>query len=341
MWNVKDPQTKGSTMNIFKMFFTILFDQRAEEPGAGAGAGEGAAGAGDGGAGQGEAPAEGGQGAAPGAEGGQEGAGQGDGGEGAAPVYGKYKTPDELWKAHQDLTNKTSQTEANAARLRKTLESSGIKVVQGEDGQMMLVPVENKPERKKKFSDEQKKKMALYFGDDPEKGVESAGGFLQLLQPFIEDLLEDQFYNREQEFNQRNTQVSKFRQEQQDAQGDMLHMFPSLKYGTDENPNAEFNQAFYDRATEIYKAQYSKDPRGELLAAIKAARELGITSNAIKQAQAQGVKLGQAGKKILGPVGGGQGKAGGSGKVLTKAEYMALSPDKREEHDRAALQVQK
>lgn len=339
---------------ILKMFYTILIDQRAEGEGAGAGAG-----AGDGGAGGGSAPAKGGQGGAPGAgEGGQggdggEGAGEGSGagegqggegeggqGQGDAPKYGKYKTPDELWKAHQDLTVKTTQTQQNADKLRKTLDSAGIKVAQDAQGNLILVPAEGgKKERTKKFSDDQKKKLALYFGDDPEKGNESASGFLGLMQSFFEDMLEDQFSSREEAFNQRNSQVSQFRQTQESANTRMLRMFPQLKYGSEENPNAEFNEAFYNRATEIWQQTYPRDPRGELLAALDAADELGIVANAIKQAKQEGVKFGQQGKKILGPVGGGQGKGGGSGKQLSKAEYMALTPEKRDEYDRAQLQV--
>lgn len=330
-------------MNLIKKLLFILIDQRAENEGAGAAGGEGAAGGQGGEGGQGGAPENNGQGKAPAGEAG----GQGDEGEAgnegeAAPQFGKYKTAEELFAAHTNLTQKASQTEANAAKLRKTLESAGIKIATDNEGNMMLVPAEEKKERARKFTDEQKKKLALYFGDDPEKGVESAGGFLSLIQPFIEDLLEDQFSTREQAFNQRNSQVTQFRQTQQSAQSRMLKMFPSLDMGNDKSPNPEFNEAFYDRATEIYKAQYSKDPRGELLAAIDAADELGIASHAIVKAKQEGFKQGQQGKKILGPAGGGQGKGGsGGGKTLSKAEYMALSPEKREEHDRAALQLTK
>lgn len=337
---------------LFKMLLSILIDQRAEGEGAGA-AGAGAAG-GDGSGGQGKAP-QGGQGGAPGAEGDQGGEGN-EGGEGAEggeegaaggqgaaakPQYGKYKTPEELWQAHQDLSSKTSQTEANAAKLRKTLEASGIKIATDAQGNMMLVPVEEKKERQKKFTDEQKKKLALYFGDDPEKGVESATGFLGLIQNFFEDMLEDQFYQREEASNQRNSQVSQFRKDQSTSQAKMLKRYPELNFGNGDEPLETFNQAFYDRATEIYKEFYSRDPRGELLAAVDADLELGITENRGKQIKQEGFKQGQSGKKVLGPAGGGQGKTGGSGKTLSKTEYMALTPEKRDEYDRTQLQLSK
>jgi hypothetical protein len=330
-------------MNKLMWFLkTILLDQCAENEGAGAGAGDGS-GAGDGGDGQGGAP-ENGQGGAPGA-GDDQDAGDGNGagaGQGSQqPVFGKYKTAEELWQAHQDLTKKTSQTELNTAKLRKTLESAGIKIGQDDDGNTILIPVENKKERTKKFSDEQKKKLGMYFGDDPEKGVESAQGFLSLMQPFIEDLLEDQFYTREKAYNQRNSQVSQFRKTQDSSNNRMLKMFPQLVLGSDDRPNEQFNESFYNRATEIWKntPEYMKDARGELLAALDAADELGIVANVIKQAKQEGVKFGQQNKKVLVPAGGGQGKVSQNGKAVSKAEYLAMTPDQRDAHDRAQLQV--
>lgn len=343
---------------LFKLLFTILIDQRAEEQG-GAGAGSG----GEGGAGgQGDAPGKAGQGkeAPAGGEGGQgedgqdageQGAGgqggqggqggEGNQGDGGQPKYGKYKTPEELFQAHQELMAKTSKTEGNTAKLRKTLEAAGIKIGQDEQGNVILLPAgEGKKERVKKFNDDHKKKLGLYFGDDPEKGVESANGFLSLMQNYFEDLLEDQFSTREEQYNQRNSQKTRFIQTQQTSNARMMKMFPQLSIETKGKEGSVFNESFYDRATEIWQESYATDPRGELLAALDAADELGIVPQMIKQAKAEGVKVGQAGKKLLGSADGGQGKGGG-GKVITKAEYLALSGDKREEYDRQQLQLQK
>jgi uncharacterized membrane protein YebE (DUF533 family) len=120
----------------------------------------------------------------------------------------------------------------------------------------------------------------------------------------------------------------------------MLSYFPQLqaKFDSAGKPtNPDFNQTFYDRATEIWQEKYSSDPRGELLAALTAAKELNILPQLINQARADGVKAGKENKKILSPVQGSGQKAAVNYSGITKEEYFKLSPEERIKADEALI----
>ena len=296
-------------------------------------------------AGKGSAPAggaggaggqgEGGNGASGDGAGGGDGAGAGDGSGGPAaniaPKYGKYgNDPDAVWKAHQDLINKTGQTERNFSGLRKSLEGMGFKAEHDpETGEFRFVEI-NKPApqvKKKRFTDAHK---ALF--DEPVLSAIEAR-----VQDVVEELIEKSFTDYEKKGTERQTTV----QQKIAAGNKLVKLFPQLAVSTDEKPNTAFNQEFYDRATEIWKDNkaYFENPNGELYAAMEAAIELGISPQAIGAAKKEGFKQGTEQKKILGPVdGAGQGKELKPGE-LSKEAYLALTPEQKKEYDKKTLKL--
>lgn len=309
----------------------LLFDQRGEGEGEGQGEGAGE------GEGQGGAPAEGGEGGTPGA-----------GGEGTPEpdpivtefgeipqdpkqfaeylknnVYSKYsKTKTDF----DNLRNKSGLTEKNLALTRKALEGSGIRAVQDETGQIRLEVINTKPtERQRKFQDTHK---SLF--DKP---------VLEALEYFFEDKFEDLFETKTKTYREQMQQRRIQSQLFDEATDLMFSHFPQLdgKWGKDgKATNADFDQAFHDKVFEVWESEYNNDPRGQLLAALKVARELNIIPQAVKKAESAGFKKGQEAKKVLGPVGGtkaGTPKAG----QLSEKEYFDLSPEARKEYDAKQL----
>jgi len=308
----------------WKLLWSIILDQRGEEPGLGAPA------SGKPGAGEPPVPIE------PGA--GEPGAG---GEPPVPPKFGEFgddpneaagKLFEALNKTKGDFDNfktKSGLTERNLGTLRKTLEASGIRAVEDENGQIRL-EVATKEPRKSRFTDEHAK-----MWDKP---------VLESVRLLIQDLFDEQYEGRERMSQEQKQKMQQFMSEKQEVEELMTSYFPQLegqfKDGKATNPN--FNKAFYDRATEIWETDYRKNPLKQLSAALRAAKELNIIPQMIEAAKKEGVKIGKDGKKILGPVGGGGAPAGGGGfRKLSKEEYLAKSPEEKLAYDQANLNQKK
>ena len=306
----------------------LLFDQRGE------GEAEGQEGAAEG-DGQSEAPGDAGQGNAPGAE------GEGDPEPdpiitefGEIPqdpkqfqeylknnVYSKYS---KVKGDFDNLRNKSGLTERNLSALRKTAEANGLQIVQDANSPTGYRLEVNKPqtERQRKFQDAHK---ALF---EPK--------VLEAIDYFLEDRFSDLLDTREKTYREK-AQAIRLQNQLFDESSDLMFShFPQLdgkwdKSGKTTNP--DFDQAFHDRVFEVYESEYKNDPRGQLLAALRVAKELNVIPQAIKKAEGEGFKKGQEGKKILGPAG---GKSAGkpTGKKLSEAEYLKLLPDDRLKYDK-------
>lgn len=304
----------------------LLFDQRGEnDPAAGAGDGSGA---GDGQGDQG--------GAESGAQGGDSGAGpatgitEGDAGasqEGVVtPKFGEFgDDPIKLFQGYQGLKSKTTATERNLATLRKNLENVGLKI--GEDGTIQLGEKDGSAPKTKRFTADHAKLF-----DAP---------VLQAMQGLIEDLFED----RLGKYEQKNTMKQQYMTMKETSNSKMTGMFPQLLKEVDGEVNPQFNQAFYDRATEIWSTTpgYKSHPSGELYSTMEAAIEMGISPIAIAKAKAAGYKAGVNTKKVLGPTSGvGAGAQGATGfKRLSVAEFRLLTPDKKEEYQQQLIKQSK
>ena len=325
---------------MFKMILKFLFDLRAETPGSGAGA--------PGQAGQGGAPAgEGAAGGEGGAGDGGEGKPGGQGGEGtgavekvvatpgAKPKYGKFgdaPTVDQIWQEHQTLIGKTTQTERQAASLRKSLEAVGFRAVDDGSGNFRFEEIKApaKTERAKRFNDQHK---ALF--DEP---------VLTAIQNLVEDMFEDRIEKSFSDYEGKGQQRQQMIQQKIASGQKLIKLFPALQLkGEDGQPNAAFDETFYNRATEIWQGSpdYLKNPSGELFAAMEAAVELGIAPAAIAKAKADGFVAGTGAKKVLGPVTGGQQGAKGAKGELSQTDYLKLSPDEREKYDKEKLGINK
>lgn len=269
---------------------------------------------------------------------------KGDPGQGGAapatPKYGEFgdaPSVDQLYQAltgrnkeFETLRGKVGATEKNLSMLRKTLEGSGIRAVAGEDGNLRLEVAEKEPtKRQSKFTDAHK-------GLFDEKVLEA-------IKYLVEDHFETSYDARQRTTREEQTKMRQFVTTKQEANDLMMAYFPMLEPKFDvtgKATNAEFNQAFYDRATELWEEKYKQDPRGELLAALQVARELNIIPTALSAAKKEGVELGKKEKKILGPVTPSGSGPGGKGK-MSRDEYLKLSPEKREEYDKTNLENKK
>ena len=304
---------------MWKWFKLLFLDQRGIEGDAGAGDASVVSGdEGDGGLGGGDAGA------------GDSGAGEA-GQAGEAPVTPKFgefgDDPNEaagkLFEAFNrqkgDFENfKTKQglTERNLASVRKALEGSGIRYNE-ETGQ--VEPIKQQ-ERKVRFTDQHK---SLF-----DQKV------LEAMQMLIDDRFDEQYEGREKMSSEKRQQMQRFMSEKSEVEGLMMDTFPQLDQ---KDPN--FNKAFYDRATHIWQEQFGGNPLKQLSAALKAAKELNIWGQPVAKAKAEGVKLGKQDKRILGLVGGiGAPAGGGTQRVLSKDEVLALPEDKRETYDKWRLE---
>jgi len=295
---------------IWKLLWILVCDQRGEDPPAGD------PGAGDPGAGDpGEIdPATGlpGKGVEP-------PVGEPKFGEfGDDPSEAAGKLFEAFTKQKGDFENfktKSGLTERNLGTLRQTLEASGIRAVQDENGQIRL-EVAKPADRKVRFTDEHGKLF-----DKP---------VLEAMRLLMQDIAEEHYEGRERTTQEKREQMQKFMSEKAEVEELMMGYFPQLD---SKDPN--FNQAFFDRATEIWEQQYGKNLLKQLSAALRAAQELKIVPQMIAAAKKEGVKIGKDGKKILGPVGGGGGPAGGGAmRKLSKEEYLALkTDDERRKYD--------
>lgn len=310
-------------MNLLKLLLAILRCQTGDVESGAEGAGQGAEGAAEG--------------AQEGAEGGDAGASQQEGqeeaeegqagadaqGAGAAPKYGEYgDDADKVYQALQQMKGKTTATERNMAALRKQLQNLGVVV--NEDGTLGLA--DNAQQRKIRFTDNHKKLF-----DTP---------VLEAIQAMIQDALDGGFDN----YNKQATMQRQFSTQKNQANSKMVRLFPSiLQYDDDGEKNTDFNEALYNRATEIWESNpsYKKNPSGELFATMEAAIELGISPIAIQKAKKEGYNKGIEGKKVLGPVGGQKKGVPGVFKKLSVAEFRALPPDKKDEYQQQWASQQK
>lgn len=305
---------------------------QGEGPGSGGGEGGGE---GEGGAGEGEGAGGEGEGEAGGQGGGEEAGGLGEGeaagaeaGAGAAGAasYAGHGSPEALVEAFESLKGKAQATEANLSRIRQNLEAAGVTV--DREGNFSVQKKDDAPAFKPKFTDEHK----ALFEEDVLKAINV--------------LVQDELAKWQNSMKQNMTQQQKFVAAKSEANSLMMGIFPQLsRKGEGGKDNAEFNQSFYDRATEIWKAQYSNHAEGELLAAIKAAKELGIPQRQIAKAQQAGYKTGQKARKVVGAVGG-SGRSGGNGrpgtfKRLTRQEYLALNPEARAQYKKDEIAARK
>ena len=153
---------------------------------------------------------------------------------------------------------------------------------------------------------------------------------LDVISANVDDYMEE----KERTGQERSRKMQALMSEKAEIEELMTSYFPQLdpQYKAGKPTNSQFNQAFYDRATEIWKEQYKSHPLQQLRAALRAAQELNIIPQAISKAKKEGFEAGKKDKKILGPVKSGAQKTGKTG-PLSREEYLALSPEKKEEHD--------
>lgn len=327
-------------MDLLRWLKSILWDQCGEiDPTGGDGAGQGGS------------PGDSGQGGAPGDDDGA-GAGDGQGQAGGAPpvsAYGEFgdepQTIEEaralakkIYDAHngikpefETLKGKTAATERNLAALRKTLESSGVRAVPGEDGQIRLEVIDREPpKRKTRFQDTHKQLF--------EQPV------LEAIECLVQDRFEELLETRERTSKEQQTRAKAWVSMKNEANDLMIGYFPQLepKFDAAGKPtNTDFNEAFYNRATEIWTERYRNNPQGELIAALQAARELNLIPQAVKKAEIDGFNKGKENKKILGPVGSGSGAGKPAGGTLSKDEYLKLSPDEKAVYDKKQMESKK
>ncbi len=259
----------------------------------------------------------------------------------ATPKFGEFgddpaEAAGKLFEAYQktqgEFTNfktKSGLTERNLGSLRKALESSGIRAIDSDDGQIRLEAIQ-KAERKSRFNEEHGKLF------EPK--------ILESMRLLVQDIFDEQYEGRERTTSEQRQKMQQFVAEKSQIEQDMMEDYPMLdgkfKDGKPTNPN--FNKALYDRATEIWETEFQKNPLKQYSAARKAAKELNIIPGMIQAAKKEGVAIGMAGKKILSPVGGAGAPAGsGSFKKLSQAEYLALSSDDRLKYDQSVINQRK
>ena len=235
------------------------------------------------------------------------------------PKFGEFgDDPVKLFQGYQGLKNKTTATERNLATLRKNLESAGLKI--GEDGTIQIGDKDGTPKTKRFTADHAK------LFDAP---------VLQAMQGLIEDYIEDHFGK----YEQKNTMKQQYMSTKEASNSKMVKMFPQLIKEDDGEANPQYNEAFYNRATEIWQNNpgYKSHPSGELFATMEASIEMGISPIAIAKAKAAGYKAGVNTKKVLGPAGGGGGQGAVGFKRLSVAEFRLLTPDKKEEYQQQLI----
>ncbi len=265
---------------------------------------------------------------------GDEGGQSGDGTP-PAPKFGEFgddpneaavKLFETFNKTKTDFDNfktKAGLTEKNLGSLRKTLEASGIQAIE-ENGQIRLEVInKQQPEKKVRFTDEHK---GMFDGK-----------VLEAMRLLVQDVFDESYEGRERMSKEQRTKMQQFVAEKTEVEELMINYFPQLEPkfdSTGKATNPQFNQAFYDKATEVWKEQYNSNPLKQLSAAMRAAKELNLIPNMIQQAKKEGVEIGKSGKKILAPVGGSGSPASSGNRELSKAEYLALSPEKRLEYEK-------
>ncbi|MCD6346466.1 MAG: hypothetical protein J7L96_03500 [Bacteroidales bacterium] len=310
---------------LFKTLFSILMNQTGEYE---SGTGEG---------GQGEGAPESGQGTAP-AEGEEGEAGTGEETPPAESKYGDFgdnPSVDDVYnqftqrnQEYEALKGKTSATEKNLANLRKSVEGTGMKIMTDSSGNIHIIPKAEKTEGSQKsetlFSDEHAKLFDQPVLDAINKLIADR------VKAAIKDYDSTRFTEKDAVYNERTS----FQRKSGESRTSMLKFYPQLAAGK------ERDTAFHARATEIWEASYKHMPNGELIAAHEAAQELSIAPKQLMVAKKEGYEQGKAGKKVLGPVGGGQ-QNNNSGKFqkLSKADYLKLSSEDKDAYNLKALEI--
>lgn len=298
-------------------------------------------------------------------EGQSSGTDDGAKGDGATtPKYGDFgdsPTVDQIFEAYNlkskeiegfgkqidDYKGKLTANQKNISAIRKALEGSGLKVLQDDSGNVQLTVAEEKKERAKRFTDDHLKQLSRHF----QGSTDGAREFLKLISDAVADereaRLEEYEKGYESKFdsfyNSRLQKRAKFIHEKNEAMSTAKVLFPNVyDKNADGTENPDFNEKFYELATEIYEGDetLSKSSEGELKAMIKAAKELGISvsSKAILEgAKKEGYKQGKEGKKILGKVDSGGKGSGGIPKKLSKEAFDKLSNEEKEKYKKQSI----
>jgi hypothetical protein len=210
------------------------------------------------------------------------------------------------------------------------LESSGLKLVQNEDGGFSVDLIEpQQPKRQSRFNEESLNKLARHFQNDPKAAQE----FVDLVALRMQDEAESIYDAREKTLSDQQRERQAMIKEQTYLNNRMVKMFPMIV-----RDSKDFNQALYDRATQIWIENYRKHPLKEFYAVMDAADELGISAAIIQQAKKEGFEIGKSGKKVIGPVDG-KSKGPAAGGKLSKEEYLALSPEEKLKYDKGQLKL--
>lgn len=320
--------------NWLSLIWAILRDEVGKEPPADDDKG-----------GQGDPPPKEGEEGAPPA-----GEGEGEGGEGEEPPAPKYgdlgdnPTVDQVYetftKTQQELDNlkgKTTATEKSLAALRKGMKDAGIKILADPEDpdnvQFELEEPEEPAGPKKRFTDTHKALL--------EEDVWDA------IKNYVLDLQDEGFTAWEKQGREKMAFASAHR----NSNVRMFKLFPSLReFDADGKKLDTFNEAFYDRATEIAKERYGLNPskrtishpEGELFAAHEAAIEMSISPASVAEAAKVAAAKAKAGKKVLGPAGkpSAQRPGAGAGRKFSREEYLALSEEDRDKYDKGQLKIE-
>lgn len=228
-----------------------------------------------------------------------------------------------LKQSHEILKGQSGATERNLAAERKAIEAMGLKIVRDSEGNVQLLP-QSQANKNSRFTNQHKTKFSSYFPDET-----SANGFLELMNLYLADFFEQNISQYDRTLFQRQ----QFMARRDESIKKMFQLYPSL------NPEHEsYNKVFYERADAILAEKYSRLPNGDLIAAHEAALEMGISPAAIQQAKAQGYQKAQTQRKIVGTVQGSQGQAQTGFRKLSREEYLALSPEKREAYAKREIE---
>ena len=262
---------------------------------------------------------------------GEQSEGSEDEGTPAEPKYGEYgDDPHEAAQKAIDLVNslkeKGGATERNLAKVRQTLNEAGISMLRDDEGNIQFqVKEEAKTEMKtKRFTDAHKELL----GDDTLEALDAY--FADKFDAGIAGYEKTQKEKYEYSIARRNSNAKAFR------------LYPTAQMkDANGNDNPNFNRAFYDRATEIWKADYSKNPKGEMMAMHEAAIEMKISPISLEEAKKAGYNKAKNQKKVLGPAGGGSGSGAKGGKegVLSREAYLKLDQDAREKYDKERMGI--
>jgi len=256
----------------------------------------------------------------------EESGDEGEEGTPTDPKYGEFgDDPHEAASKAIELINslkdKGGATEKNLASIRKAAGEVGLSFLRDEEGNVTLqMKEEAKPEVKgKRFTDAHRELV----GDDMVEAVSS----------LFEDMFEAGIVGYEKE----RTEKREYAVARSNSNAKAFRLYPMARMKDESgNDNPNFNKPFYDRATEIWQANYSKNPKGELMAMHEAAIEMKVSPISLEEAKKAGYNKAKNQKKVLGPAGGGSGSGSkvAPGGVLSQDAYLKLDPEAREKYDK-------